>query len=141
MCVQGCTAHPFGSLLSSATPAPLTSGRQDCTSSSGRRETGVTPSCCFLSSQAEFEPTVRPTRGHALDSEDSSLFTVPAPWSQRQESHCFHFIGDLGVGGAAARGPTPGGGEQGNGHLLTPTPQASLLPRCSLPTSPGSLPG
>lgn len=76
MCVQGCTTHPFGSLLSSATPAPLTSGRQDCTSSSGRRETGVTPSCCFLSSQAEFEPTVRPARGHALDSEDSSLHSA-----------------------------------------------------------------
>lgn len=140
MCVRGCATLPFGSLLSPASPAPLTSGRQDCVSSLGRGETGVTPSCCFLGSQAEFEPTVRPAPGLALDSEASSLFTVPAPWSQQQESHCFHLIRDLGVWGTAARGPAPGGGGQGNGHLLTHTPRANLLPRRSLPASPGSLP-
>lgn len=107
MCVQGCATHPFGSLLSSASPAPLTSGRQDCASSSGRGETGVTPSCCFLSSQAEFEPTVRPARGLALDSEDPSVFTVPAPGAQRRESHCLHLTADLGVGELLPGVPLP----------------------------------
>lgn len=115
MCVRGCATLPFGSLLSPASPAPLTSGRQDCASSSGCGGAGAMLSCCFLGSQAEFEPTVGPAPGLALDSEDSSLFTVPAPWSQRQESHCFHLIGDLGVGGTAARGPAPGGGGKGTG--------------------------
>lgn len=131
MCIQGCATHPFRSLLSSASPAPLTSGRQGCASSSGRGETGVTPSCCFLSSQAEFEPTVRPARGLALDSEDSSLFTMPAPWSQRQESHCFHFIGGLGVGELLPEVPLPGVGARERASAdthLSGQPAASVVP-------------